>query len=80
MSPTIGFKLYKEDGISLQYTFELVQSTNLPQSSKRFAEIVGFRGNGSIVILGSDKPWDLIINGLLDCKDYDEVIEKIDEL
>ncbi|RLB84904.1 MAG: hypothetical protein DRH15_04165 [Deltaproteobacteria bacterium] len=80
MSPTIGFKLYLADGITLQYTFELVQFSNLPNNPKRFAEISGFRGNGSIVILGSETPWDLTIQGFLNGDNYDEITAKIDEL
>jgi len=71
------FYLYDSTRITLLYTFELVNYTNAPQSIKRTVEIEGQRGIGYIIIDGGDKAWDMIISGILDGADYDEITNKI---
>ena len=77
---TIRFKLYNSDGITLRYTFLLVQETNMPKTLERFTEIKGTRGIGSIIITGSGDSWDGIIRGFLVGDDYEEITQKIDAL
>lgn len=77
---SIYFKLYESDGITFRYTFPYVQETNAPQTVKKFTEIKGLRGDGSIVIKGSDDSWDLIVRCILTGENYDEITQKIDIL
>jgi hypothetical protein len=74
------FKLYASDGVTLIYTFLAVQSTNAPQSNKRTSVIEGLRGNGCIVIQGSEPAWDLVIRGVLVASDYEAITTLIDAL
>ena len=77
---SIRFKLYESDGITPRYTFPLVQETNVPNTPKKSAEIAGFRGQGSLVITGSEAAWDLTIRGKINQENYDSVITAIDAL
>lgn len=76
----VEFKLFESDGLTEVYVFPLVQETNLPLSEKRFTELEGFRGEGSIVIMGSESATDIFISGLILGEDYKEITEKIDDL
>jgi hypothetical protein len=75
-----AFKLYKDDGLTLQYTFPLVQATNAPQSMKKSTEVKGIRGIGSIIVPGSDEAWELYLKIMLWDVDYIQVTVLIDEL
>lgn len=66
------FKLYDSTGITLKYTFPIVQYTNAPQSPKKIVEIEGQRGKGSITIDGGGQAWDLEIRGLFMITSADE--------
>jgi len=77
---SIRFLLYEQNGITLRYTFPLVQETNLPHNPKKFTEVKGFRGQGSLVITGDEAAWDLTISGLFNQGDYDATITAIDAL
>lgn len=70
-------KLYQSDGLTLQYTFLVVQSTNMPQSVKKNALIEAKRGNGAIVIPGSDSSWEIVIHSILAGADYEAIDTKI---
>ena len=74
------FRLYDSTGIVLLYEFLIVQKTNHPQSPVRSVEIEGQRGIGSIIIDGGTKAWDLILSGIIDGVDYDELTSKIDTM
>ena len=76
----IYIKLYESDGLTLRYTFPLVQATNAPQTVEKFTEISGIRGNGSIIIPGSEKSWDLRIQGIINQDDYEDITTAIDAL
>lgn len=78
----ICLKLYAQDGLTLRYTFPLVQYINVPQTIKNFVEISGNRGNNAIIIEGSERVWDLNIRGYLrgDGWDYEDVTNAIDAL
>lgn len=71
------FNLYASDGITLIYTFPLVQYTNVPQSPTKIVEIEGQRGIGSLIIDGGKAPWNLIIRGIFAITDADEGYEEI---
>lgn len=77
------FKLYEnygESGETLIYTFEVVQETNAPQSTIKSTVIEGIRGQGCIVISGSEGSWDLKIRGIFLAEDYKSITDKIDAL
>lgn len=86
MSWTPEFKLYASDGVTLVYTFPVVQATNAPQSPKKVVEHQGQRGKGSIIIDGGEAPWDLTIRGILTTEEdigadaYKDLISKMDTL
>jgi len=70
-------KLYDSTGLVLQYTFNLVQSINIPQSPHRTVEITGQRGKGSLIIDGGEDVFDIVINGLFMIEDADEGYEDL---
>jgi hypothetical protein len=70
-------RLYRSDGNTLQYTFLVVQSTNMPQSVKKNTVIEAKRGNGAIVIPGSDASWEIVIHSILAGADYEAIDTKI---
>jgi len=77
------FKLYNSTGTVLLHTFEIVQTTNAPQSKNSFVEVKGQRGKGSIVIGGGLEAWDLTFEGVLAGStgdDYEELTAKIDAM
>lgn len=78
------FKLYASDGITLLYTFTVVQETNAPQSPFRNIVIEGVRGKGCLVIPAGTASWDLEIKGYLTIdgavEGYKELTVKIDAL
>lgn len=77
MSFVPTFKIYDSTGVSLLYTFPIVQYTNAPQSPKKIVEIEGQRGKGSITIDGGGQAWDLEIRGLFMITSADEGYEEI---
>lgn len=76
----IRFKLYESNGITPRHTFSLVQETNVPNNPEKFTEIKGFRGQGSLVITGSEAAWDLTIRGFFNVDNYDDITAAIDAL
>lgn len=76
----IRFRLLENDNITERYTFPLVQSSNNPSSVYKHAAIKGFRGIGTINILGSEDEWDLTINGKINQSNYDNIIIAQDAL
>lgn len=71
---SIRFRILESNGIDLKYTFPLVQNCNYPQTQKKVTEISGFRGEGSIVISGSESSWDMVIEGKINQNNYDDII------
>jgi len=78
------FKLYASDGITLIYTFPLVQETNTPQSPFRYVGIEGVRGKGELVIPAGTPSWDAEIRGLFMIEEsdegYEDIMDKIGEI
>lgn len=74
------FKLYASDGLTLVYTFPVVQYTNAPQSNKKSTLVESIRGNGGIIIPGSNAVWDLIVRFILLDDNYEDITTKIDAL
>jgi len=80
MSFTPKFLLYSSDGITLVYTFPIVQMTNAPQSVKRNVIVEGIRGKGCIIIDGGETSWDLHIRGIFKADNYTDITTLIDAL
>jgi hypothetical protein len=74
------YKVYASDGLTLVYTFNFITSDNSPQSLKRSTSITGFRGQGDIVIPGSESSWDLRLGFCLIGDGYQDLISKMDSL
>lgn len=68
-----SFKLYESDGATLQYTIENVISTNWPNENPSQVEISNLRSQGSIIIPGGDKSWELIIEAVLQADNYTDL-------
>ncbi|MBN1467724.1 MAG: hypothetical protein JW924_03280 [Fusobacteriaceae bacterium] len=80
MSFVPRFKLYNSTGLSLLYTFPVVQESNHPHTSSKSVEIESQRGKGSILIDGGAESWDLRFTGILSGEDYQALVTKMDEL
>jgi hypothetical protein len=74
------FKLYLSDGLTLIYEFDLVTSILDNQDPADFVEHTGLRGQGSIIIPGSDSTWDLTMSFILRGTDYEDITAKIETL
>ena len=77
---TVYYRLYDSTGVTVVYTFPLVQSDNSPQDPTDYVEISGLRGTGSIIIGGSTQAWDLKLRFILQGDDYEELIALMDAL
>ena len=75
-----SYKLYASDGLTLVYTFQYVQNDNGPQDPLKFTEIKGIRGQGSIIIAGSDDSWDSKLQFILIGKNYQDLIAQMNAL
>lgn len=80
MSFVPTFKLYASDGVTLVYTFPVVQATNAPQSLKKGTVIEGMRGKGCLIIPGGDSSWDLVIRGVFLADNYTDLTSLINTL
>jgi hypothetical protein len=74
------YKLYASNGSTLVYTFDFIQNENSPQDPFNNTEIIGFRGQGSLIIPGSILPWDLTLDFCLVGANYEALITKMDAL
>jgi len=74
------YKLYASDGLTLVYTFDAVTNDNSPQDPKKFYEVEGSRGQGSIHVSGSNASWDLVLRFHLHASDYEALIAKMDSV
>jgi len=77
-SPT--FKLYSSDGVTLQYTFPIVQDTNEPSDPYDYVKVDGLRGIGSLIIPGSAQSWTLNLTFVIQGEDYEDLMQKVDDL
>jgi len=75
-----SYKLYASDGSTLVYTFNFVTADNGPQDPFRFTEINGMRGQGSIIVPGSESAWDLNLDFWLIGANYEALIALMDSL
>lgn len=72
------YRLYESDGTTLVYEFVYVLDDNGvfsdPQDS---VEIGGLRGQGSIIIPGSQEPFDITLTFLLKGTDYADLVSQM---
>jgi len=80
MSFVPKFKLYDSTGISLLYTFPVIQESNHPHTSSKAVEIESQRGKGSIIIDGGQESWDLTFRGVLSADNYEALVPIQDAL
>ena len=80
MSYIPTYKLYASNGVTLVYTFPLVQNINEEQDPTDFVEVDGLRGVGSIIIPGSESSFDLSLDFVLRGDDYEDVMSDFDTL
>lgn len=73
------FKLYNSSDVYIM-TLPAVFYTNAPQTIKKYTEVSGIRGTGSIIIPGSDDNWNIIIKGVLNGDNYEEIVTVMDNL
>jgi len=74
------YNLFASDGLTLVYPFQYVTNDSSPSDSLKFTEISGIRGNGSIIIAGSQNVWDLELQFWLIGKNYQDLISKVDSI
>lgn len=74
------FKLYASNGTTLIYDFENVVNITDFQDPATFVEHTSLRGQGSIIIEGSDSPWDLDLSFILQEDDYEALVASINSL
>jgi hypothetical protein len=73
------FILYESDGVTPVYEFDCILDWgNSPfQDPKNFVEHVGLRGQGSIIIEGSEAPWDFTMRFFLKDVDYESLVAQM---
>jgi len=77
---TPSYKLYASDGLTLVYTFNFVTEDNSPQDPYHVTEIMGSRGQGSIIVPGSVLSWDLNLGFFLQGANYSDLIALMDSI
>lgn len=75
------FKLFAANGSTLVYTFQYVQNiTGWPSDQPSNIEISNLRSQGSIIIPGGNKSYDIILQGALIGTDYSDLTADILDL
>ena len=71
------FKIYNQANTGLVYALENVIETNWPLEQPSFVEITNLRSAGAILIPGGNKPYDIILRGVLIADNYTDLTTKI---
>lgn len=74
------YRVYEDDGLTLVYTFDAITGDISPLDPKRFSEAKNIRGQGSIIVPGSDDVWDLPLDFHLSGDEYEDIIAKMHNL
>lgn len=75
------FRLYQSNGTTLVYEFEnVVDDTGSFTDPTDFVEHTSLRGQGSIIIEGSEQPFDITLNFVLTGEDYEDLVAQMDSL
>ena len=81
MSFVPSYVLSNESETAIIYTIPIVYRDNSPQDPFNYVEHISLRGQGSIIVPGSDKAsWDLTLNFILQGNDYEDLISKMDTM
>jgi len=80
MSFVPRFKIYDSTGMSLLYTFPLVQDHNAPKSPKKSIPVTNFNASTEIILEGGNAPWDWIVEFLITGENYEEIEGALDSL
>lgn len=74
MSFVPSFKLYASNGTDLVYTFDdVIEIIGWPTDNPDYVEHTNLRSQGSIIIPGGDKAYNIIIRGVLRSTDYENL-------
>lgn len=74
------FRLYASNGTTLIYEFTYTTDINDFQDPAEFVEHTSLRGQGSIIVEGSDQPWDLNLSFVLIDEDYEALVAQLNAL
>jgi hypothetical protein len=74
------FRLYESNGTTLVYEFVYVTDINDFQDPADFVEHTSLRGQGSIIVEGSNQPWDLNLSFVLIDEDYEALVAQLNAL
>ena len=79
MSFVPTFKLYDSTGVVLVYTFEHIQPPIIgwPSDNPSSIQMTNTRSSGAIIIPEGEKPYDIVLNGILIADDYTALTTKI---
>lgn len=73
-------ELWSSDGLSLVYTFPIVQDHNLPRQEKKSIKQSNFRSQGGIIIPGGDNMWELFFKFVVVGEDYSAIATALEAL
>lgn len=74
MSFVPSFQLYASNGTDLVYTFDdVIEITGWPSDSPDYVEHSNLRSQGSIIVAGGDKAYNITIRGVLRSTDYENL-------
>lgn len=76
----VKFNLYDLNELELIITFPVVFESNFPINEKKTIEHENVRGKGSIIVDGGEAASDLYLKGVITGEDYDDLIEKINNM
>ena len=79
MSFVPSFKIFASDGVSLIYEFENITPPIIgwPTDNPSSIELTNTRASGAIIIPEGNKPYDIILNGILLADNYTDLTTKI---
>lgn len=77
MSYVPTFQLFSSDGVTLVYTFTIVQNIKDFQDPYKFSVHDSLRGQGEIIVPGSAEAWDMPLSFKLQGTDYSDLVSKI---
>lgn len=80
MSFVPQFRLYASDGTTLVYTFTYVQNIDDFSDPSHYIEHESLRGQGSIIVPGSDQAYDMTLQFIIKGTDYTNLCTLIDTL
>lgn len=81
MSFVPSYVIWNSSETAIIYTIPIVHRDNSPQDPFNYEELTSFRGQGSVIIPGSNNAsWDLTLDFILQGDDYEDLISKMDTM